>query len=107
MEPQARYDRAHRTVLIGGGALAAELAQVLIQHRRYGLVPVGYVDDDAGGIASVVLPRLGGLDDLDLCVTRERADVTQHPHQVRDRGRVLRLAEAGVLDAEGGADPVA
>jgi len=70
-----RGTTAHRTVLIGGGALAAELAQVLIQHRRYGLVPVGYVDDDADGIASVVLPRLGGLDDLDLCVTRERADV--------------------------------
>jgi len=70
-----RGTTAHRTVLIGGGALAAELAQVLIQHRRYGLVPVGYVDDDADGIAGVVLPRLGGLDDLDLCVTRERADV--------------------------------
>jgi exopolysaccharide biosynthesis polyprenyl glycosylphosphotransferase len=65
----------HRTVLIGGGALAAELAQVLVRHRRYGLVPVGYVDDSADGIASVIIPRLGGLDDLDLCVTREGVDV--------------------------------
>ena len=41
--PSGRRRRVtqHRTVLIGGGALAAELAQILRQHPRYGLSVVG------------------------------------------------------------------
>jgi exopolysaccharide biosynthesis polyprenyl glycosylphosphotransferase len=70
-----RGTTVHRTVLIGGGPLAAELAQILLKHRRYGLVPVGYVDEGVDGIASVVIPQLGGLDDLDAHVGRERVDV--------------------------------
>jgi exopolysaccharide biosynthesis polyprenyl glycosylphosphotransferase len=72
---RSRGTTVHRTVLIGGGPLAAELAQILLRHRRYGLFPVGYVDDRADGIAGVVVPHLGGLDDLDLCVSHEGADV--------------------------------
>ncbi len=88
---RGRGTTMHRTVLVGGGPLAAELAQILLRHRRYGLVPVGYVDDSADGIADVVIPQLGGLDDLDVCVTRERVDVLL----VTDGG----FSERRVLDA--------
>lgn len=64
----------HRTVIIGGGPLAAELAQILLAHPRYGLAPIGYVDDE-NGIAQAVIPRIGGLDDLDRCVAHEQVDV--------------------------------
>ncbi|MGY1816315.1 sugar transferase [Geodermatophilus sp. SYSU D00663] len=65
----------HRTVLIGGGALAAELAQVLERHPRYGLQAVGFVDGGPDCIAERVLPRLGDVTDLDRVVTEVRADV--------------------------------
>ncbi|NMH91924.1 sugar transferase [Pseudonocardia bannensis] len=66
---------AHRTVLIGGGALAAELAQILGRHPRYGLAVAGFVDDGSDCIAAAVVPQLGGLSDLDAVVRRTGADV--------------------------------
>ena len=68
----------HRTVLIGGGPLAAELAGILRSHHRYGLSPVGFVDDGTDGsesLAEVVMPRLGSLVDLDRVVRETGADV--------------------------------
>jgi exopolysaccharide biosynthesis polyprenyl glycosylphosphotransferase len=65
----------HRTVLIGGGALAAELTQILSEHPRYGLSVAGYVDDGREGVAKAVTARLGGLEDLDEAVSHTGADV--------------------------------
>lgn len=65
----------HRTVLVGGGALTAELAQILRRYPRYGLAPVGFVDDGTDSIGEAVLPRIGRLDDLDLAVCVSAADV--------------------------------
>ncbi len=64
----------HPTVLIGGGPTALELARVLLEHREYGLVPVGLVDDDDRCPASVALPRLGQLADLDMALITSGAD---------------------------------
>lgn len=64
----------HHTVLIGGGPTAAELARTLAEHREYGLVPVGFVDDGACSPASETLPRLGQLADLDMAVIATGAD---------------------------------
>ncbi|MDT0353498.1 sugar transferase [Pseudonocardia charpentierae] len=66
---------AHRVVLIGGGPLAAELAHILRGNPSYGLLPVGFVDDDRHCVAEVVLPHLGTTFSLDAAVLRERADV--------------------------------
>ncbi|WFG46846.1 sugar transferase [Pseudonocardia alni] len=66
---------AHRTVLVGGGAVATELAQILERHKRYGLTVVGYVDDGTDCLAAGTMPRLGRLVDLDRAVARTRADV--------------------------------
>lgn len=65
----------HRTVIVGGGPLAAELAQILEEHPGYGLVPVGFVDDGRQCIAEVVIPRLGVLADLDHVTNAAGADV--------------------------------
>jgi exopolysaccharide biosynthesis polyprenyl glycosylphosphotransferase len=65
----------HRTVFVGGGPLATELAQILDAHPRYGLEPVGFVDDGSDCIASAVFPQVGTLADLDGVVNDTGADV--------------------------------
>jgi len=64
----------HRTVLIGGGQVSAELARILSEHPEYGLKAVGFIDDDFDSPAAAYLPRLGGLSDLDAVVTATHAD---------------------------------
>jgi exopolysaccharide biosynthesis polyprenyl glycosylphosphotransferase len=66
---------AHRTVLVGGGALATELASKLREDPRYGLSVVGFVDDNPGALAQTMLPRLGSLADLDDVVEASGAAV--------------------------------
>ncbi|WP_397469428.1 sugar transferase [Pseudonocardia charpentierae] len=65
----------HSTVLIGGGALAAELAEILCRRPRYGLTVIGFVDDGDGCVAEAVVPQLGGLGDLDAVIQNHGADV--------------------------------
>ena len=65
----------HSTVLIGGGGLAAELAEILRQHPRYGLAVIGFVDDGDDCVAEAVVPQLGGLGDLDGAIRAHGADV--------------------------------
>jgi exopolysaccharide biosynthesis polyprenyl glycosylphosphotransferase len=62
-----------RTVLIGGGSVAGELARILDQHHEYGLRIVGFVDDDEQSQVGSV-PRLGSVADLDSAVRAARAD---------------------------------
>ena len=64
-----------RTLLMGGGPLAAELADVLDNHPGYGLAVVGYVDDDHYRPASDVVPWLGRVSDVDSVVRAVGADV--------------------------------
>ena len=58
----------YRTVLIGGGPLAAELAKILEEHPAYGLKVDGFVDDGDLFPAEKYVPRLGSLADLDNAV---------------------------------------
>lgn len=64
----------HRTVLIGGGPVAAELARTLAEHRQYGLNVVGFVDDDDDCPTEEFVHRLGGLADLDMALLAMGAD---------------------------------
>lgn len=64
----------HPTVIIGGGAVASELARILAEHPEYGLAPAGFVDDEPNGRAAAVLPRLGRLADLDVAMIATGAD---------------------------------
>ena len=63
------------TVLIGGGPLAAELARVLAEHREYGIILEGFVDDGDSCAAEAHLPRLGSLGDLDMVVATTGAEM--------------------------------
>ena len=65
----------HSTVLIGGGALAAELAEILRRHPRYALSVAGFVDDGDDCVAEAVVPQLGGLTDLDREIRAHGVDV--------------------------------
>ena len=73
----------HPTILIGGGALAAELVRILDRYPRYGLMVVGFVDDaigsevsGTGGSAPGTIPeRLGSTLELDSAVRDTGANV--------------------------------
>lgn len=64
----------YHTILIGGGPLAAELARILAEHRDYGIVLDGFIDDGDSCPAEAHLPRLGGLADLDMVVATTGAE---------------------------------
>ncbi|WP_231963467.1 sugar transferase [Mycobacterium adipatum] len=64
----------HRTILIGGGTVSAELVKTLAHHHEYGLQVEGFVDDDEDCPAGRLVPRLGRLADLDMAVVTMGAD---------------------------------
>jgi exopolysaccharide biosynthesis polyprenyl glycosylphosphotransferase len=66
---------AHPTLLLGGGALAAELAGILHAHPRYGLLVAGFLDDGSDCVAEAVVPHLGHLNELDRVVGETGAEV--------------------------------
>jgi exopolysaccharide biosynthesis polyprenyl glycosylphosphotransferase len=55
----------HRTLILGGGHMAGELAQTLLDHPECGLSPVGFLDDDPLLTPEQrPVPHLGGNQDL-------------------------------------------
>lgn len=64
----------HHTILVGGGPVAAELARILSEHREYGLIVDGFVDDGDSRPAEAFAPWLGRLTDLDMAVVTRGAD---------------------------------
>ena len=63
-----------RTVIVGSGLVAGQLTQKLRTHKQFGLVPIGFVDDDVHEPGSLDLPRLGRLDDLSQILAERAAD---------------------------------
>jgi exopolysaccharide biosynthesis polyprenyl glycosylphosphotransferase len=51
-------------LIVGAGRVGVELARVLMEHPRYGLRPVGFVDDFGPG-ETLPIPLLGGVRQLD------------------------------------------
>lgn len=66
---------AHRTVLVGGGTLAAELGTLLRRYPRYGLSLAGFVDDGSRCDATFVTSHLGSISDLELVVAANDIEV--------------------------------
>jgi exopolysaccharide biosynthesis polyprenyl glycosylphosphotransferase len=62
-------------LIMGAGYVGAQIARRLENHPDYGLVPVGFVDDDPRSVAEVGgrdVPVLGTLDELDGVVARTK-----------------------------------
>jgi exopolysaccharide biosynthesis polyprenyl glycosylphosphotransferase len=68
-----RWARARRLIgkpvlIMGAGIVGSQVARRLENHPEYGLVPVGFLDDDPRSIAEVggrEMPVLGTVEDLD------------------------------------------
>jgi exopolysaccharide biosynthesis polyprenyl glycosylphosphotransferase len=60
-------------LIMGAGVVGAQVARRLESHPEYGLVPVGFLDEDPRSVAEVGgrdVPVLGTIDDLDETVER-------------------------------------
>jgi exopolysaccharide biosynthesis polyprenyl glycosylphosphotransferase len=63
-------------LIMGAGMVGSQVARRLESHPEYGLVPVGFLDDDPRTMAEVGgrdVPVLGTVEDLDEAVRRSRA----------------------------------
>jgi exopolysaccharide biosynthesis polyprenyl glycosylphosphotransferase len=73
-----RWARAHHLVgkpvlIMGAGVIGAQVARRLENHPEYGLVPIGFLDEDPRSVAEVGgrdVPVLGTIEDLDNTVAR-------------------------------------
>jgi exopolysaccharide biosynthesis polyprenyl glycosylphosphotransferase len=73
-----RVARTHHLVgksvlIMGAGVVGAQVARRLESHPEYGLVPIGFLDEDPRSVAEVGgrdVPVLGTIDDLDETVRR-------------------------------------
>ena len=73
-----RWARSRRLVgkpvlIMGAGVVGAQVARRLENHPEYGLVPVGFLDDDPRSVAEVGgrdVPVLGTVEDLDETVAQ-------------------------------------
>jgi FlaA1/EpsC-like NDP-sugar epimerase len=64
-------------LIMGAGMVGAQVARRLESHPDYGLVPVGFIDDDPRSITEVGgrdVPVLGTLDELDGVVARTKVN---------------------------------
>ncbi len=76
-----RWARSRRLIgkpvlIMGAGMVGSQVARRLEDHPEYGLVPVGFLDDDPRTTAEVGgrdVPVLGTVEDLDEAVRRTRA----------------------------------
>ena len=60
-------------LIMGAGVVGAQVARRLESHPEYGLVPIGFLDEDPRSVAEVGgrdVPVLGTIDDLDETVLR-------------------------------------
>jgi exopolysaccharide biosynthesis polyprenyl glycosylphosphotransferase len=64
---------AKPVLIMGAGVVGAQIARRLETHPEYGLVPIGFLDDDPPSIAEVGgrdVPVLGTIEDVDHAVAR-------------------------------------
>jgi exopolysaccharide biosynthesis polyprenyl glycosylphosphotransferase len=77
-----RWARAQRLIgkpvlIVGAGIVGSQVARRLEDHPEYGLVPVGFIDDDPRSTAEVGgrdVPVLGTVEELDRVVERTHSE---------------------------------
>jgi exopolysaccharide biosynthesis polyprenyl glycosylphosphotransferase len=68
---RARRLVGHPVLIMGAGMVGAQVARRLESHPEYGLIPVGFLDEDPRSVAEVGgrdVPVLGTIEDLDQTV---------------------------------------
>jgi exopolysaccharide biosynthesis polyprenyl glycosylphosphotransferase len=64
-------------LIVGAGIVGAQVARRLEHHPEYGLVPIGFVDDDPRSTTEVGgrdVPVLGAVEDIDRILQRSRVE---------------------------------
>jgi FlaA1/EpsC-like NDP-sugar epimerase len=82
-----------RTIIIGAGEAGRVLARDLRRTPEYGLLPIGFLDDDTTKKGAAGLPVLGTTGDLVIVASEQRADVAIVAIPSLAPGNVRRLAE--------------
>lgn len=70
---RARHLVGKSVLIMGAGVVGAQVARRLESHPEYGLVPIGFLDENPRSVAEVGgrdMPVLGTIDDLDETVER-------------------------------------
>src|SRR6266478_5946344 len=83
-----------RTIIIGAGEAGRILARDLRRAPEYGLLPIGFLDDDPTKKGAVGLPVLGKLTDLVTIAGAHAADVVIVGIPSLAPADIRRLAEA-------------
>ena len=63
-----------RTLILGSGVVAGQVAKKLENNGQFGLVPVGMVDDEVHDVGTLDLPWLGRFCDLDTIIETQQID---------------------------------
>ncbi len=63
-----------RTLILGSGVVAGQVAKKLENNSQFGLVPVGMVDDEVHDVGTPDLPWLGRFSDLDTIIETQQID---------------------------------
>jgi exopolysaccharide biosynthesis polyprenyl glycosylphosphotransferase len=63
-----------RTLILGSGIVAGQVAKKLENNGQFGLVPVGMVDDEVHEVGTPDLPWLGRFCDLDTIIETQQID---------------------------------
>jgi len=90
---RARGGRGLRTIIIGAGEAGRVLARDLKRAPEYGLLPIGFLDDDTTKKGVAGLPVLGTTRDLVTIAAEQSADVAIVAIPSLAPGDVRRLAE--------------
>jgi exopolysaccharide biosynthesis polyprenyl glycosylphosphotransferase len=67
-------DLRQRTLILGSGVVAGQVAKKVQNNNQFGLVPVGLVDDEVHDVGTPDLPWLGKFDDLDSIINEQHID---------------------------------
>jgi exopolysaccharide biosynthesis polyprenyl glycosylphosphotransferase len=63
---------SHATLIIGAGQVGSHLASLLLEHREYGLRPVGFLNRDRLVRPDAPIPMLGRVDELSRVLVEHR-----------------------------------
>jgi exopolysaccharide biosynthesis polyprenyl glycosylphosphotransferase len=67
-------DLRQRTLILGSGVVAGQLAKKINNNKQFGLDPVGIIDDEIHDVGTPDLPWLGKFDDLESVIESRQID---------------------------------